>query len=384
MNKKDFLSAMGDIDDRFIEEAENYSRSDAKKWLKYGGLAACLLICALCFSLFGGNPESNKEANREKVTVSDLPVLTIERRYASNDTRERRVSAASGLEDGNPWSEDVEIDTLPVYENTTFDQNDTPASVSDGELETYINDIAESAEMNVESIRYSRKKEEKNLDKSFKAKAETAEGTITVYSSHLAIVEYSESLTLPEEYRVPTSVMTKEQAQKVTDYLLEEYGEVMGFENAKGTVQVEYDEQDNARWYLMGYESAEDQKEEVLNYNLKRINFVLNQEGDLEAIVMVDNMACGREIEEYPLITTEKAEEMLRENYEGKFTEESQIENIRLIYLAGEEYSLFLPYYAFDVRASEGGDSGEGNLVNYETYYVLAIPEQYVVELPKN
>ena len=238
--------------------------------------------------------------------------------------------------------------------------------------------------MNVESIRYSRKKEEKNLDKSFKAEAETAEGTITVYSSHLAIVEYSESLTLPEEYRVPTSVMTKEQAQKVTDYLLEEYGEVMGFENAKGTVQVEYDEQDNARWYLMGYESAEDQKEEVLNYNLKRINFVLNQEGDLEAIVMVDNMACGREIEEYPLITTEKAEEMLRENYEGKITEESQIENIRLIYLAGEEYSLFLPYYAFDVRASEGGDSGEGNLVNYETYYVLAIPEQYVVELPKN
>ena len=278
MNKKDFLSAMGDIDDRFIEEAENYSRSDAKKWLKYGGLAACLLICALCFSLFGGKPESNKETNREKVTVSDLPVLTIERRYASNDTRERRVSAASGLEDGNPWSEDVEIDTLPVYENTTFDQN----------------------------IRYSRKKEEKNLDKSFKAEAETAEGTITVYSSHLAIVEYSESLTLPEEYRVPTSVMTKEQAQKVTDYLLEEYGEVMGFENAKGTVQVEYDEQDNARWYLMGYESAEDQKEEVLNYNLKRINFVLNQEGDLEAIVMVDNMACGREIEEYPLITTEK------------------------------------------------------------------------------
>ena len=75
---------------------------------------------------------------------------------------------------------------------------------------------------------------------------------------------------------------------------------------------------------------------------------------------------------------------MLRENYEGKITEESQIENIRLIYLAGEEYSLFLPYYAFDVRASEGGDSGEGNLVNYETYYVLAIPEQYVVELPKN
>ena len=66
MNKKDFLSAMGDIDDRFIEEAENYSRSDAKKWLKYGGLAACLLICALCFSLFGGNLSQIRKQTEKK------------------------------------------------------------------------------------------------------------------------------------------------------------------------------------------------------------------------------------------------------------------------------------------------------------------------------
>ena len=388
MKKKDFLSTIGDIDENFIEEAESYRRRSPARRLKYGA-AACLLIGLLCLPLFGGEAEPDKGAEKEKVTLSDLPALTIERRYAKENKRERKISSPSELEDGNPWSEDMELETLPVYANTSFDPDEPAASVSDEELNRAIEDIAQKLDMDVENISYFRASgQEGDSSGAYEAEAATDRGRISVISSCSAVIEFEESLTLPEKYRVSAAARTRTQAEAATVYLLERFGGLMDFEEPETSVRVEYDDEGNALWHCMGYDGSDSRKEEVINYNLKQMSFFLDENGDLKTIVMVDNLACGEEIEEYPLITAEEAEALLRKgDYtggDGELPKDVRIKKCRLIYLAGQSYNIFMPYYAFDVRAAGGDTDSETGFMRYETYYVPAIPEKYIADISES
>ena len=64
MKSDKFLSAIGNIDDDFIEEAAELNSPQAKRpirklWVRYGSLAACLLIAVLCTFLAGGGIKAN-------------------------------------------------------------------------------------------------------------------------------------------------------------------------------------------------------------------------------------------------------------------------------------------------------------------------------------
>ncbi len=58
MKSDKFLSAIGNIDDDFIEEAAELNSPQAKRpirklWVRYGSLAACLLIAVFTCVHFG-------------------------------------------------------------------------------------------------------------------------------------------------------------------------------------------------------------------------------------------------------------------------------------------------------------------------------------------
>ena len=171
-------------------------------------------------------------------------------------------------------------------------------------------------------------------------------------------------------------------AEKTTEYLLEQYGALMGFSNPKASVRMFYDEEKKPHWILSGYDCGENLQEQIVSYNLKRMRFELNDEGQLTGIMMMDNLASGKKIEEYPIITSEEAKLLLRRGkYVAGNTEAPSLDDIErfsLIYLTGPQCNIFMPYYAFDVRIDE-----EDGLICYSTYYVPAVREEYLSKMPE-
>lgn len=107
---------------------------------------------------------------------------------------------------------------------------------------------------------------------SYKATAHTDTGTITVTYNSFIKVEYDQPQSLPEEYTVAAEDMTNESAEEITEYLLGEYGKLMGFSNPKASIRMFYDSDGQAKWIFSGYDDNGDSlQEQIVSYNLKRM-----------------------------------------------------------------------------------------------------------------
>ena len=76
MNLKQFLDAMGAVDDKYVSETLNYKKKIKKPiWIKWGSLAAC--FCAvLALGMLNLNTNINKKPNPEMVQVTN-PVIEV-------------------------------------------------------------------------------------------------------------------------------------------------------------------------------------------------------------------------------------------------------------------------------------------------------------------
>lgn len=403
MKEDKLLSLIGDIDDEYIKEAAEYKIEIEKEqkpkavsfWVKYGSLAAaCVLIVVIAASglLPGqGNTADSVTDGQGAQTEKTLPTLAVENYEAKVKEPEKKIGNPSKERSGNPWEQDAELDSLPVYENMAYvGESDGAAVVSDSTLNEEINQIAEQVDATVSNVEYSKasvsedespSSESSGEQNVFKAVASTDLGTITVTASNFTKIEYSTPQTLPAQYTVPAEELTDEIAEKITEYLLGQYGALMNFSNPKASVRILYKEDGSPVWIFAGYDDRDNLKEQIVSYNLKRMRFELDEYGQLTAIVMTDNLASGEKIEEYPIISEETARTLLNE---GKYISNkagppaAEIENATLVYLTGPECNIFMPYYAFDVYAGEESDG----LIQYSTYYVPAVKEEYLNKMP--
>ena len=122
MNKK-LLDIIGQTDEKYIAEAENYKR---RPIVKIGVIAACLAL-AIIGTIFpwstGKKPISDStqttNAYYEIPTIaSDLPMLSITEWNDSMGFEGFMAYDISEIVSGNPWREDIELETLPVFKNT--------------------------------------------------------------------------------------------------------------------------------------------------------------------------------------------------------------------------------------------------------------------------
>lgn len=422
MKKEDLLELIGEIDEKYILEAELLSKEDAEKscsyqkrrtrrrWMKPASLAAACLVVCVAAALFCHDRNGQDQDAAEK-NLKQLPTLSVEQYTAKFREPEKKLGDPAEERNHSPWNEDAEVDTLPVFENVAYagSTEGEAVQVSCESLNQEIMTAAESAGLHVNEIRYTRMKksdDEKNaenmqksvqtdtdteenretgtddLTTACKAVAETDNGTIMTIGSSFTRIAYEEAQSLPEEYTVAKSELTDEKAEEITEYLLKQYGETMGFSNPKANVYLFYDEEGQPIWNFAGYDGCEELKEQIVSYNLKQIRFQLDDEGRLTDIIMMDKLACGKKIEEYPIISSQEAKKLLsRGEYVASSQEAPSLDNIEsagLVYLAGPECNLFMPYYAFDVRV----DEEENDLIRYSTYYVPAVREEYLDKMP--
>lgn len=404
------LFFLNDIDDEYIEEAMSYKpkkQSAQKLWLRFGLLAAaCLIVVVAGVSgLLSPGGEDGGNGGRNG-TISEpgggetLPTLSVENyKTAKQKEPKQKIGNPSQQNDGNPWQPDAQVAALPVYENLayTVESEQFEAPVSSEALDEEIQMTAAAIGMNVGQVEYEKAEnppaggesadaqgpeaEEEIL--AYKATAQTDMGTITATCGSLIQVDFTEAQLLPEEYTVCEEAMDSEKAESITTYLLGEYGKLMGFSNPKASVRMFYDDSGNAKWILAGYDDdGKDLKEQIVSYNLKRMRFQLDENGQLTGINMMDKLSCGKEIEEYPIITMEEAKKLLAQ---GKYVANNEqtpalenIEKAALVYLTEPECNIFMPYYAFDVKLGEQ----QNGLLHYSTYYVPAVKEEYLDKMP--
>lgn len=399
MKSEKFLSAIGNIDDDFIEEAAEFQSPQEKKplnrlWLRYGSLAACLVVVIFsCVYFWPASEPMPVDGKKVDKTALDLPKLTIDVNHSSKEVRPKKAADESLRNDGSPWSEDLNVKEMPVYKNTMYAAAEgESAPVAEKELQDQAEVVAASLDTEVSAIYYDRGQEAADdtdgasVATAYKATAATDIGEISVTSDHNTVITFAQSVELPEEYRFSPAEMNGEEAEVVTEYLLQEYGSLLSFKNPKQSASAVYDEMGNLKWIIKGYDDSGDSKEEIVNYSMRKMVFETDEMGNLKSITLLDNLSSSEKIDSYPIITSTAAKKLLEKGSYITFDKNplpdvERIENVNLVYLTGNTYETFLPYYSFDIR-SQDLNSESSDLAQYATYYVPAVKGEYISNMP--
>lgn len=435
------LRAMGDIEEEFITEAAAFlpetdaqgaqardrqvmdgqaqrgPRRKNRLW-RYGGvLAACLIIAVAAWvSLMPEvkEPDKNPLIAKEQ---EQLPLLTIEEQqgdvHAGKQTKKLPAETDADSKAGTgAWTDAETVEKLPVYSNETYGavvaaenegsgDTETDAARTTVDRETLTDRVvmtAAAADLDVDPSEVVIEPEGQAAGRKagrFAARAETEQGTVAVSLDHESWIDFAQSVPLPEEYRIPAAQRSQENMEAAAGWLLSAYQDLTGFAGSRASVEVFWQE-DGQKWILSGCEKKDDTASQIVSYNLKRVFFQLDEAGNLSGILLRDYMACSEKIEEYPIITEAEAQKLLAA---GKYTTRcgasmpgtQYIRRVSLVYLAGEQYNIFMPYYAFDVQLPEGAGGEEGGetafdagLVDCGTYYVPAVKGDYIANMPMN
>ena len=280
------------------------------------------------------------------------------------------------LERGNPWRETDEIDTLPIIENDTvysYERYSNDMWLSQEryeEMESWLTEVA--AYFGMEDLEQDRNRTEVVVS--------NEKIRIKVDGDMSMRIEFLEEPPLPEEFNTTTEA-TMEETYALAEYILADYGELFGIENAQITV-IESDYTFAGERYhhdVRFYDAGDNAKEQLLNYHFDYADYHLNDEGELWFIDIVhkDRNVLG----EYEIISLEEATNRLLAGeygttYYGEDTPTAEyIRDVELMYYMGWEDD-YKPYYRFWVEVP--AEKRENGLNTYVAYYVPAVEAAYL------
>ena len=377
MNAEKFSDAMSELDTKYVDEALNYKKK-AKRygWIKWGAMAACV-AAAILVGVRMVAPEKN-----------GLSMLTIPDMESSGMGFEGWLGYdITQWDNGNPWSESMEFSVLPVYQNGSYDAAGKPVGLSRDDmiqrLETAI------AALNLDSY---------DIETEQECLTANADGLqICVYADGMIEVWFEDGQTLPEGYSFTFFDTTDAEAEQALDYLSQEYSELIGFSEPEKVLSGSYiiwNDYDGAGNYVTEprlereyalYDSSGDDLEDILNYKYNCVRFYPDDNGKLSLIRIYNGLSCAENLGDYPIISTDEAYELLLKGHyitsvPYAITDAELICKVELVYRNSRTEKTFLPYYRFYVELPEM--RRENGLTDYGAYYVPAIQEEYIRNMP--
>lgn len=377
MNAKKFSDAMSELDTKYVDEALNYKKKVKKPhWVKWGAMAACVVVAILAGVRMIA-PEKN-----------GLPMLTIPEIESSGMGFEGRLCYdISQWDNGNPWSESMKFSVLPVYRNGSYDPAGEPAGLSQTDMKQRLETAIAALDLDSCDI-------------------ETEQGCLTANTDDMQIYAYADGTVeiwfesgraLPEGYSFTLSDTTDAEAEQALEYLSQEYSKLIGLSEPEkmlsGSYIIwnDYDEAGNyitetrfEREYAL-YDSSGDELEDILNYNFNCVRFYPDDNGNLSLIRIYSGLSCAEKMGDYPIISTDEAYELLLEGHSitsvpYAITDTELIGKVELVYRSSNTEKTFLPYYRFYIELPEM--RREDGLTDYGAYYVPAIQEEYIRNIP--
>lgn len=320
----------------------------------------------------------------------------------------------SGLRNGNPWNEEMQITSLPVFKNSPYPGTShiAPCYYSEEEL----TEIAEKAayalgvEITESEVDYNRHTGEDAYFLSAVCSGEKygvetvklsviGDGDIAIY---FGLASDESHLQLPNGYSFTYYDTSEREAKKTLSYLTDMFKELLQFENPVMDIHSDgYNLSSGKAWisYCV-YNGSDDPVRNILNYFFDTASFVpswsypsddsdeIVYNNELSSIRRSNKLAAAECMGNYPVITVEEAKEIListnvspdingdRYLDDGKIDEED-IKKVELVYNT-DNAEFFMPYYQFYVEVKCDGDwITDKKLKSYCLYRVPAVRSEY-------
>lgn len=398
MKAQKFLETLGNVDDRYIHEAVEYNKkrkSLRAVWGKWCGAAACLALILGGYVVYqdvraSGSPAIQKETGLPFLSAA----LPQETGMGFEGLMFYDISESGSA---NPWNEELQPETLPVYKNLAYtDIAGLPVYLSGEELLDIAEDVAASMREQIFETDYDTVSDSTYLpeisEEVYRLSAVTDNAKIRVEGNGCVRVEFIVQPELSGEYGPADGNVSDEVAEDMVRYLSEVYASLIDFDNPVADTWGDYSftGEQNRRYSV--YEGAEDEVQSILNYNFREAGFSILQ-NELCYIYMDNKLSAAEKLGDYPVITAKEAREyLLKGEYLTTVPEEYlPVEGIRekdiakteLVYLTENTCEVYMPYYRFYVELSEtfGIEMADG-LKMYGIYYVPAVSGNYLLDFP--
>lgn len=418
MNGEKLLYAIGEIDEKFINELD--IKQNRKNFTKPILMAASLIII-ISGILFGRYNQGDvatdpngeitppivvdeREVDEE---FADLPKIAISDIHA--DGMGYGGVMAYGLEDvddGTFWKEDLEIKKIPVYKNKAYfkDKGFIPLDIKVSDMVEKLTKYAKifgievsSEEASVVSyedyeLEASNIKKEDSTDLASNVFIEKDGIRISVDRTGEVSVNFSDEKALQTgqllDFEKPDyeKANSRESLEILGNYILENHPEYLNLENPyMNLYSIYYNIYGEEDYNLDFYENSTDLEKRFLNYELgKKASFIVSSWGNIVSFHYRD-IDLSEEVGVYPIISKEKAVELMEEGKYStsvpyEFSNKENIEKIELKYFVNGYQEYIIPYYEIYVCLPE--EELEGDLKSYGIYYVPAVEEEYIENMP--
>ena len=314
----------------------------------------------------------------------------------------------SELTNANPWTEDAEIDTLPVYKNhNKWYLANFPERTDHDKMVVILKHYAEMYGFDMENLEiidghapadYSGDDLDELFDEYFgipvpegvyqpmEIRATQNGITVEVDGEYGVSIWIDPEIALPDEYSFDYC-MSYEEAEKVSEYLKREYAGVIDIDGpvtdiSGGNYNIYVDQGHEIRFY----DGSGTLREQMINYNFRTVYFSGNSDGKLW-LIRYFRPNLGNKLGDYPIISADEALDML---IDGKYITTvpydmpgaEYVRKVELIYRTGKYEEYYIPYYKFYVEIEAEGNMKEVYGLNtYGAYYVPAVAPEYIDEM---
>ena len=440
MKSEKLMDYIGQIDDSIIVEADVHLAKIKPvkrpwiKWVSVVAVAATCLIVAVPFIL-------NRTHPNNPIDFSGLPKLTVNTEFGSMGFEGHLAYDVSELQNGNPWTENNDLTTMPVFTHPNeYDRAGAPVNgLSPEEMLAEAEKIANLfgleitslyTEPTLEQIEQIKQKlevvdaseEEVHQNTSvYRAIAECSGAEIevqkdghilltltpetadlakeieklSVYDSFTISFEYGYKtigdtmycigFPLPDGYSFTFGNISNEHAMEIMQYLFSEYGAFTEITTPGYDLAADYTYNGIlTRLNTFVFENAGSLTERILNYHFNRLYFIATDLGGLGGI-RYSKTDLSQKIGDYPIITAEEARKLLLENHyittvPEALPGEEYIAHVELMYRTSGRDSGFMPYYKFLVEMPTM--ERENGLKTFGAFYVPAVQSEFLENMP--
>ncbi len=374
MNAQVLLDCIGQIDDSLLLQAENFcvKRQLRLKWIL--PTAACLALAMSALFLF-----------LQPQDYSELPKLEINMDSGGMGFEGLMAYRIEDLENGNPWTEQSRLKTLPVFQNTRVYNRDGffTGGLSTEEMKDRVRDAAEKLGLKIDSIQV-RSISEIPEAAPYRAFALCGDTQVEVSENGGILISYPNGKPLPKEYSFTLSHTTQEQAEASLHYLLQQYHSLTGLHSPALDIAGSYSIDAAFCRSYGSYEGTGSPEQQIVAYHFTGISFVPNENGELSSVSLRrENLS--QKLGDYPIITAKQARELLLQGHyissvpEG-LPEHTAIARTELVYHVSGFDTVFMPYYRMLIELPDRKQ--ENGLKTFGVFYVPAVRSDFLEALP--
>lgn len=368
MKNEKLLDAIGKIDDGLVQAAAPKTKASgeravgAEKWLKWTAVAACLAVVVFAGAklLF---------PNQEPPAVAELPMLSITEYFDGMGFGALMAYDISEIVNDNPWTEDADLTTLPVYRNVRLYSEENQITENDvKDMEEVLRTVAGRLGLDTNALEITR-----DIPK-------RADLNQLYYNSGMVSAE-ADGISIKVDSKLNVDIRG---LSKVRQCLLPMEAPRMSISGGDRSI---YGERSPYHSYL--YDGAGDLTEQIINFNFYTLSF--NQMDDGRVCAQITLPDLSEKVGDYPILTVKEARKLLLNGdyittVPAEIPGEEYISKVELVYRTGQLEKYYMPYYRFYVEIprtawSEGITRNEANgLKTYGIYYIPAVEPQYITD----